>query len=91
MNLATDVGPNISGTAEVDSNANGFAPLIFTSKGAFSIQTSETDSEYASYLSDKSIHSRGVFTLDATRSASAYGRSDTIQPSSLRLLVCIRT
>ena len=84
------LGPNISGTAEVDSNANGRAPLIFTSAGAFSIQTEETDSNYASYLSDASVHSRGVFTLDATRSSSVYGRSDTMQSASVRLLPCIR-
>lgn len=85
-----DVGPNISGHADLDTNFVGYS-LIFGASGAFSAGSLEDDGIYATYKSDASVKRHGVFDLSADRSSGYYGRSSGVQPASIRILPCVKT
>ena len=85
-----DVGPNISGHADLDTTFVGNS-LIFGASGAFSAGSLEDDGIYATYKSDASVKRHGVFDLSADRSSGYYGRSSGVQPASIRILPCVKT
>ena len=90
VNFPCDVGPNISGHADLDTTFVGNS-LIFGASGAFSAGSLEDDGIYATYKSDASVKRHGVFDLSADRSSGYYGRSSGVQPASIRILPCVKT
>ena len=73
--------PNITGTFKKDGNGI----VASTAKGCFSISPSSGDSAGKDWTSG----SQGV-SFSASGSSSIFGRSNTVQPSSLLLLPCIK-
>ena len=84
------LGPNISGHADLDTSFVGNS-LVVGASGAFSAGSLEDDGSYATYKSDASVKRHGVFDLSADRSSGYYGRSSGVQPTSIRILPCVKT
>ena len=75
--------PNITGTLFVGTVQCGRTPPSAT--GAFS-QESETGVVGANWSGNLAR----VYTMSATRSTSIYGGASTVQPSTLRVISCIK-
>ena len=81
-------GPNISGSIK---SASGYEILVdntFTATGALQVQYSKVNGADGggSYANQSS-----GFDISAQRSSQIYGGSSTVQPSSVRLLPCIKS
>ena len=74
-------GPNISGTLYLDDLDS---PRETTLSGAFYDTGKRTTDPAGNYGGGC------VAGLSATRSSSVYGKSQTVQPASLRLIPCIK-
>lgn len=87
--LECEGGPNITGSAKMDKNASGF-PVIFYGSGALSVST-RTISENVAYYNTSGVTTvEGVLSFSARSSNSIYSGS-TVQPSAIRLMLCIKT
>ena len=79
---ARDVGPNITGEGLWWENGGYSSAAV---KGCFYV------SEESNHLgAGESDWDNAMILMDASRSSSIYGRSDTVHPSSLKLLPCIK-
>lgn len=75
--------PNISGTFGRDNG--GFGPVrLGTASGAFTMSSTGLG------LLGERTNCGSEISFDASRTSSAYGASSTVQPSSARLLPCIK-
>lgn len=74
-------GPNISGTLYLDDLDSPRKPTL---SGAFYDTGKRTTDPAGNY------EGGCVAGLSATRSSSVYGKSQTVQPASLRLIPCIK-
>ena len=82
-------GPNITGSAKMDKNASGF-PVIFYGSGALSVSTRTISENVAYYNTSGVTPVEGVLSFSARSSNSIYSGS-TVQPSAIRLMLCIKT
>ena len=78
--------PNIEGTIFSRSRDNTYPGAIFNADGSFSLETkafADPDTNWT-YISVSSGAGNGdVVSFSARRSSSIYGKSDTVQPSSI--------
>lgn len=81
--------PNITGSAKMDKNASGF-PVIFYGSGALSVSTRTISENVAYYNTSGVTPVEGVLSFSARSSNSIYSGS-TVQPSAIRLMLCIKT
>lgn len=79
--LECEGGPNISGTLYLDDLDSAREPTL---SGAFYDTGKRTTDPAGNYGGGC------VAGLSATRSSSVYGKSQTVQPASLRLIPCIK-
>ena len=82
-------GPNIIGHSELDTTVDGNS-LIFLASGAFSREVVQASGGYAAYQSVLTVQRHGNFDFDASNSNAIFGKSSVVQPSSIRLLPCIK-
>ena len=78
-------GPNITGGFTI-TNTVGTTSVKDTS-GAFAAVHLGTGKNF--YTSSNNLEQKSV-SLDSSRSSGLYGDSSTVQPSSVRLLPCIK-
>ena len=81
-------GPNITGSAKMDKNASGL-PVIFDGSGALSVSTRTISENVAYYNTSGVTPVEGVLSFSARSSNSIYSGS-TVQPSAIRLMLCIK-
>lgn len=81
--------PNIIGHSELDTTVDGNS-LIFLASGAFSREVVQASGGYAAYQSVLTVQRHGNFDFDASNSNAIFGKSSVVQPSSIRLLPCIK-
>lgn len=87
--LECEGGPNITGSAKMDKNASGF-PVIFYGSGALSVSTRTISENVAYYNTSGVTPVEGVLSFSARSSNSIYSGS-TVQPSAIRLMLCIKS
>ena len=80
--------PNITGSAKMDKNASGL-PVIFDGSGALSVSTRTISENVAYYNTSGVTPVEGVLSFSARSSNSIYSGS-TVQPSAIRLMLCIK-
>ena len=83
--------PNISGGAEL--NNFGYQYLVYVKTSWGGIYSSSPRTPFASsgnISSAGSLSGDCIFNIDASRSNSIYGNSETVQPPALTLLPCIK-
>ena len=81
----SDVGPNITGSASFQNNI-GLTNEKGIMTGAFT-----AGSEFPDTLSRVSGYCTSAIVFDASLADSTYRSSKSVQPSSLKLLPCIRS
>ena len=83
-----DVRPNIIGSESHEKNGYGTKSNVYTQTGPFSVSVNEkgfAESEGSAGWGDNA-----QIDFDASRSNQIYGASETVQPSALRALACIK-
>ena len=79
-------GPNISGDFNAQPNSIGDNFKAHAS-GAFL-----ATNPYPGFINNGTFNTpSGGYDFDASSSSGVYGKASTVQPSSLRLLPCIKT
>lgn len=82
--LTNDVGPNITGSASFQNNV-GLTNEKGIVTGAFT-----AGSEFPDTFSKVNGYGTSAIVFDASLADSTYGSSESVQPSSLKLLPCIK-
>lgn len=88
--FTTDVRPNITGVGYDTLRAADVTAVNKYVSGAIYSKTRTTAASAVSYSSIINNDNGGCLRFDASRSSSTYGTS-TVQPSSVRLVHCIKT
>lgn len=81
--VTRDVGPNITGS--IDGNGWPESGLTLVCEGAFFATKNGSTQGRGGGNRNK------IFEMDASLCSNTYGASSTVQPSSLRVLVCIKS
>ena len=76
-------GPNITGS--IDGNGWPESGLTLVCEGAFFATKNGSTQGRGGGNRNK------IFEMDASLCSNTYGASSTVQPSSLRVLVCVKT
>lgn len=82
--LTRDVGPNITGSASFQNNI-GLTNERGIVTGAFT-----AGSEFPNTFSSVNGYSTNAIGFDASLADSTYGSSESVQPSAIKLLPCIK-
>lgn len=85
--IASYVGPNISGRTGIGWNAGLGATTDIGQTGAFQVTEGVDRTASAGGIGDWNYH----LDFDASKRVSVYGKSSAVQPASLCALPCIKT
>lgn len=83
--------PNITGSLDSDVNGSGWLMFNYNSSGAIlpSSFTQPNSAQVTSTGQTKEGRGSGI-VMDASRSSPIYGRSNTVQPASATVVICIK-
>ena len=80
--------PNITGSVCYEKNGYGTAGNVRIASGPFSVSTNAKG--YAESGGNAGAGANAQIDFDTSRSNQIYGASETVQPSALRALACIK-
>lgn len=80
--------PNIIGSESHEKNGYGTKSNVYTQTGPFSVSVNEKG--FAESEGSAGWGYNAQIDFDASRSNQIYGASETVQPSALRALACIK-